>query len=117
MQKKRYIAADAAAAFQCTLPFTTPYIFQHSREGERRQAGPVAKEQDKLPPVETLRTDHQSLPQTMSIMPSAYTWRERARRKEGTHLSREDSFGTDHSSLGYHSLITAVVQDAERPGK
>lgn len=54
----------------------------------------------------------------ISLMQSGYTWGERLRKKEeNTSQHRGDSFGTAGGLLGYHSLIAAVVRDAEWPGK
>ena len=76
------------------------------------------RSKDKLPLVQSICFGHQSLPPTMSLMQSGYTWRERQRKEEeNTSWRRGDSFGTAGGLLGYHSLITAIAQDAEWPRK
>lgn len=73
---------------------------------------------DKLPQVQSICFEHQSLPPTMSLMQSGYTGRERlGKKEENTSQHRGDSCGTAGGLLGYHSLITAVVQDVEWSGK
>lgn len=60
-------------------------------EGTRWE-GPHAKEQDKLPQVQSICFEHQSLPPTMSLMQSGYTFseRERGKKRRKTRPSTEE---------------------------
>lgn len=104
MYKKRYMVVDAAAAFQYIRFHFQLHIFSTTaaRESGSRQGG-SPRSQDKLPPVQTVRFEHQSLPQTMSIMQSAYTWRERERIKE-ENTSKYRRFIWDSRQLTWLSL-------------
>lgn len=130
MYKKSYLAADAAAAFQYTRFHFRLHLFSTSAAREsgsgRPVGGPLApRSKDKLPQVQSICFEHQSLPSTMSLMQSGYTWRQREGAEEGkkergggnTSRHRGDSFGTAGGLLGYHSLIAAVAPDVEWPGK
>ncbi len=67
------------------VQFPTPSIFHFSREGERQQASDgrvlTPQSKDKLPQVQSICFEHQSLPSTMSLMQSGYTWRKREGKK------------------------------------
>lgn len=124
MYKKRYLVADAAAAFRYIRFHFQLHLFSTSAARESGSGHPMGGSSRQGAKINYLRFNPYALsishsPPTMSLMQSGYTCRERERknRRKNTSQHRGDSFGTAGGLLGYHSLIAAVARDVEWPGK
>lgn len=110
MHKKRYLVADAAAAFPIHMvQFPTPSIFsfRHERECQWAHNGRILVpwSKDKLPRVQSICFEHQSLPPTtINLMQSGLYMEGKGRKREGKRVLAQRRFMWDGRRLTRLSL-------------